>query len=91
MNDELLLAMLFFGFRLLVASLVIVADKLVFPSPNAGADPIESVCFALPVTEVPVPSLLPGGASADALPSFGYSFMLGCNPFDLLLALVSTL
>lgn len=82
MNDELLFAMLFFGFRRFEASLVFGANKLEFPSPNAGADPVESAALALPDTEVPPPSLLPGGTSTDALPSLGCSFILELIPVE---------
>jgi len=64
MKDELLFAMLFFGFRLFAVSLLVV-NSIAFPSPNAGAEPIEAASFALSVTEVPPPSLLPGTKSAE--------------------------
>jgi hypothetical protein len=60
----------------------------VFPSPNAGADPMESAILALPVIEVP-PSLL-GGTSAELRLSFGCSCILVCSP-DRALLFVSTL
>ena len=86
MKDELLLAMLFFGFLRFPASFP--PDSIKFPSPNAGADPIESVALALPVTDVP-PSLLPG-TSAELRPSLGCSCMLEWIP-DRALLFVSTL
>lgn len=76
-KDELLLAILFFGFLFFPASLVIGGWRLELPSPKAGAEPIESGCpCALPVREVRAPSLLPGAISPEALPSLGCSFML---------------
>jgi len=70
MKDELLFAILFFGFLRFPASLVVPSSE-VFPSPNAGAEPTESAIFALSATD-PSPSLLPG-ASAELLLSFGCS------------------
>ncbi len=87
MKEELLFAMLFLGFRRFPASLP--ANSIEFPSPKAGADPIESVALALPVTDVP-PSLLPGTQSAEFRLSLGCSCMLEWNP-DLALLFVSTL
>ena len=77
MKDELLLAILFFGLRLFPASLLVaVADSIELPSPNAGAEPIERGALALPVIDVPPPSLLPGTRSPDGRPSLGCSCML---------------
>jgi hypothetical protein len=77
MNDELLLAILFFGLRRFPASLLVAtADSIEFPSPKAGAEPIERGALALPVTDVPPPSLLPGTRSLDGRPSLGCSCML---------------
>jgi hypothetical protein len=89
MKEELLFAILFFGFRFFPASLL-VPDNIEFPSPNAGADPMESVALALPVTDVPPPSLLAGVPSADSRPSLGCSFMLVLRVPDLALLFVST-
>jgi hypothetical protein len=76
-NDELLLAMLFFGLRRFPASLTVaVAYSIELPSPNAGAEPIERGARALPVIDVPPPSLLPGTKSPDGRPSLGCSCML---------------
>ena len=75
-NDELLFAMLFFGFFFFPASLVIGTCRLEFPSPKAGAEPIESRPGVLPAREVRAPSLLLGGISPEVLPSLGCSFIL---------------
>lgn len=88
-KEELLFAILFFGFRRFPVSLL-VAERKVFPSPKAGAEPIESVALALPVAEVSPPSLLGGNWSPDALPSPGCSCMLELR-FDLVLWFVPTL
>jgi hypothetical protein len=89
MKEELLFAILFFGFRFFPASLLI-PDNIEFPSPNAGADPMESVALALPVTDVPPPSLLASAPSADSRPSLACSFMLALRVPDLALLFVST-
>jgi hypothetical protein len=73
MKDELLFAILFFGFRRFEVSLL-VPDSIEFPSPKAGADPSEREGLVLPDTDVP-PSLL-GGTSAEACSSLGCSCML---------------
>lgn len=57
-NEELLFKIPLFGLRRFPASLL-VNDNIEFPSPNAGADPIDVATLALPFTEVPPPSLLP--------------------------------
>jgi hypothetical protein len=85
-KDELLFAMLFLGFLRFPASLP--PDNMTLPSPNAGADPIESAALALPVTDVP-PSLLPG-TSVELRPSLGCSCMLEWTP-DRTLLFVSIL
>jgi len=90
MNEELLLAILFFGFLRFPASLV-VADNMELPSPNAGAEPMDRVALALPVTDVPPPSLLPGILSAETRSSAGCSCMLPDSPPDRALLFVSTL
>jgi hypothetical protein len=89
MKEELLFAILFLGFRLLPASLL-VADSRELPSPKAGAEPIDRGALALPVIDVPPPSLLPGTQSAEFRPSFGCSCILLWKP-DLVLLFVSTL
>jgi hypothetical protein len=77
MNDELLLAMLFLGLRRFPASLLVAgAESIELPSPNAGAEPIERGALALPVIDVPPPSLLPGTKSPDGRPSLGCSCIL---------------
>lgn len=88
-KEELLFAMLFFGFRRLLASLT-VADNIAFPSPKAGAEPTESAPLALPVISVPA-SLLGAANSADGRPSFGCSCMLLCTSPDFTLLFVSNL
>ncbi len=90
MKEELLFAILFLGFRLLPASLP-VAESIELPSPKAGAEPIDRVALALPVIDVPPPSLLPGIQSAELRPSFGCSCILLWKPPDLVLLFVSTL
>lgn len=91
MKEELLFAILFFGFRRFPASFP-VAKSIEFPSPNAGAEPMEraALALALPVIEVSPPSLLGGTWSPDALPSLGCSCMLELI-FDRVLLFVSTL
>jgi hypothetical protein len=74
MKDELLFAMLFLGFRRFPASLL-VPSSMVFPSPNAGADPRGRRGWLAAETEVPA-SLL-RGTSADGRPSLGFSCILG--------------
>jgi hypothetical protein len=73
MNEELLLAILFFGFRRLDPSFADGTNK-VFPSPNAGADDESWLLnIMLPLRDVLVPpSLL---SSADNRPSLGCSCM----------------
>jgi hypothetical protein len=83
MKDELLFAMLFFGFRRFPALFSFPVKTSKFPSPKAGADPSETGGFVLPETDV-FPSLL-GGASADARPSLGCSCILGWTPEFVLL------
>lgn len=73
-NDELLLRIPFFGLRRFAASL---NDNNEFPSPNAGADPIDIVALALPLNDVPSPSLLPG-TSEELRFSYGCSCILDC-------------
>ena len=90
MKDELLFAMLFFGLRRFPASLLD-DTKSEFPSPKAGAEPIDTVGLALPLTEVRPPSLLPGTMSPEGRSSLGCSGMLVCSPPDRLLLFVSTL
>lgn len=87
-KDELLFAMLFFGFLLFPTSFP-VADSIELPSPNAGADPTESSARALPVTDVSPPSLLPGTCSPEVRSSLGFSWMLVLTPPETVLLLVS--
>lgn len=89
-NEELLFAILFFGFALFAAFLVTGANRLELPSPNTGADPIASGP-ELPFMDVRAPSLLPGATSADVRPSFGCSLILEYLPLDNALRLVSVL
>jgi hypothetical protein len=71
MKDELLLAILFFGFRFFAASFPGTSDSDALPSPNAGVLVDVDATFMLPVVDVPAPpSLL---ISADCRPSFGCS------------------
>jgi hypothetical protein len=76
-NDELLFAILFFGFRRFPASLL-GASSVVLPSPKAGADPRDRTGLLLPERDVPA-SLL-GATSAEGRPSLGFSCMLDCTP-----------
>jgi hypothetical protein len=82
MKDELLLAILFLGFRRFPASFP-VGTSIEFPSPKAGAEPTESAALTLPVTDVSPPSLLGGTWSPDALPSLGCSCILEFTPVPL--------
>jgi len=78
MKDELLFAILFFGFLLLSAPLVGGACNVELPSPNAGADPCDKGDRMLPLRDVSAPpSLL---ASAEALPSVGCSCIIASIP-----------
>jgi hypothetical protein len=76
-KDELLFAILFFGFRRLPASLL-GPKSIALPSPKAGADPRDRRGLLLPERDVPA-SLL-GATSADDRPSFGFSCMLAWIP-----------
>lgn len=70
-NDELLLVMLFLGFRLLFRSLVFSGASRVFPSPKAGADiAVSDAGPSLSEVPWPSPSLL------NLASSFGCSAML---------------
>lgn len=91
MNEELLFAMLFFGFRRFVASLAGTAANNVFPSPNAGVAPNDGGGLTLPLGGVPAPGSLPSEPTPDRLPSLGCSAMLGDRGPDLVLAVVLSL
>jgi hypothetical protein len=79
MKEELLFAMLFFGFALLSAFLPVCGaeSNVIFPSPKAGAEAWDIGDFKLPLTDVAPPSLL---MSTEFRPSFGCSCMLGSTP-----------
>lgn len=79
MKDELLLVMLFLGFRRLLGSLVFSGASRAFPSPNAGADmAVADVDGPPSLKEVPLPSpSLLSLASLECRPSLGCSAMLG--------------
>lgn len=77
MNDELLLVILFFGFRRFPASFP-GARSIAFPSPKAGADPRGRTGLLPPDMEVP--ASLFGAASAEGRPSLGASCILACIP-----------
>lgn len=85
MKEELVFAILVFGFRLLPTSLLFDPASIVLPSPNAGAEPTDNASLALPVADVP--SSL--GASAELLLSFGCSCILDWSA-DAVLLFVST-
>ncbi len=78
MKDELLLVILFFGFRRLFGSLNLSGARSAFPSPNAGADTAVAEPGApTSLTDVPRPSpSLLILASFDSLHSLGCSAML---------------
>lgn len=77
MNDELLLVTLFFGFFLLLASLVCVCTRRVLPSPKAGAEPRDK---GPSLVDVPRPSSLLMPPSVEYLPSPDCSCMLELVP-----------
>lgn len=77
-KDELLFAMLFFGFRRFPASFPCAPRSMEFPSPNAGADPSDRIGLLLP--EIEVPASLLAATSAEGRPSWGLSCMLVWMP-----------
>lgn len=81
-KDELLLIILFLGFRLLSASFEVVKVSERFPSPNAGvvedlvlAVEPNATLFALPLSDE---TLISGSVFSESFDSFG--FAVSCRP-----------